>query len=58
MKATKNYMVWKMTNTFQYFHMASRMEKDDGLHQDFEHRSKDTKLHCQTQYYVLGENNT
>lgn len=30
MKATKNYMVWKMTNKFQYFHMASRMEKDDG----------------------------
>lgn len=31
MKATKKkYMVWKMTDTFQYFHMASRMEKDDG----------------------------
>lgn len=33
MKATtkeKGYMVWKMTDTVQYFHMASRMEKDDG----------------------------
>lgn len=28
MKATKNYMGWKMTNKFQYFDMASRMEKD------------------------------
>lgn len=26
MKATENYMAWKMTTKFRYFHM----EKDDG----------------------------
>lgn len=55
MKATKYYMVWKMTNTFQYFHMASRMKKYDGRIRILNIVQR-TKL--QTQYYVLGENNT
>lgn len=64
MTATKNYMVLKMTNKFQYFHMASKMEKDDGrigilnIVSSKLLCSKDTKLHYQTQYYFLGENNT